>query len=128
MDETVTLTHIGGPTLLIETRGWTILSDPTFDAPGRKYSFGWGTSSVKTAGPAVSIDDLPPIDLVVLSHDHHGDNLDDAGRALLGDVGQVITTRAGARRLGRLRAASRRRASDTGSRPRCGPQLHRRCA
>lgn len=100
MSDAVTLTHIGGPTLLIETRGWTILSDPTFDEPGRRYSFGWGTSSVKTAGPAIRVADLPPIDLVVVSHDHHGDNLDTAGRALLDEVPQVVTTRAASRRLG----------------------------
>lgn len=95
----VVVTHIGGPTVLIETRGWTILSDPTFDDPGRRYSFGWGTSSVKTSGPSIAVDDLPPVDVVVLSHDHHGDNLDDAGRALLAEVDDVVTTRAAARRL-----------------------------
>ena len=34
------------------------------------------------------------------SHDHHGDNLDTAGRALLTSADQVVTTAAGARRLG----------------------------
>jgi L-ascorbate metabolism protein UlaG (beta-lactamase superfamily) len=37
---------------------------------------------------------------VLLSHDHHGDNLDDAGRALLPSAGAVVTTASGARRLG----------------------------
>jgi L-ascorbate metabolism protein UlaG (beta-lactamase superfamily) len=37
---------------------------------------------------------------VLLTHDHHADNLDTAGRALLDDVPTVITTEAGARRLG----------------------------
>ena len=96
----IRLTHIGGPTTLIEVEGWTILTDPTFDAPGRKYSFGWGTSSRKVAGPSIAIADLPPIDAVLLSHDHHGDNLDDAGRELLASVGTVITTIPGAKRLG----------------------------
>ena len=96
----VRLTHIGGPTLLIEFDGWHLLSDPTFDAPGRRYSFGWGTASTKTAGPALAVDDLPPIDAVLLSHDHHADNLDDAGRSLLPMVGTVVTTQSGARRLG----------------------------
>lgn len=50
----IRLTHIGGPTVLIETDGWRILTDPTFDDPGRKYKFGWGTSSVKVAGPAIA--------------------------------------------------------------------------
>jgi L-ascorbate metabolism protein UlaG (beta-lactamase superfamily) len=94
------LTHIGGPTVLIEAAGWRLLTDPTFDAPGRRYWFGWGTTSRKLAGPAIAAADLLPIDAVLLSHDHHGDNLDPAGRALLPSAGVVITTASGARRLG----------------------------
>jgi len=92
--------HIGGPTVLIEVGGWRLLTDPTFDPPGRRYAFGWGTSSRKLAGPAIAACDLPPIDAVLLSHDHHGDNLDPAGRALLPSAGVVVTTLAGAKRLG----------------------------
>ena len=41
---------------------------------------------------------------MLLSHDHHGDNLDDAGRALLPSVDTVVTTVPGAGRLaGRAR-------------------------
>lgn len=94
------ITHIGGPTVLLEIEGWRLLTDPTFDAPGRTYGFGWGTSSVKLAGPAVAADALGPVDAVLLTHDHHGDNLDEAGRALLPGVGTVLTTTSGARRLG----------------------------
>ena len=43
------ITHIGGPTALIELDGWRLLTDPTFDDPGRRYAFGWGTSSRKLA-------------------------------------------------------------------------------
>lgn len=93
------ITHIGGPTALIEVGGWRILTDPTFDAPGRRYNFGWGTSSKKLAGPAIPAGDLAPIDAVLLSHDHHDDNLDPAGRALLPSVGTVVTTSSGAKRL-----------------------------
>jgi L-ascorbate metabolism protein UlaG (beta-lactamase superfamily) len=49
----VRFTHIGGPTVLIEVAGWRILTDPTFDPPGRRYSFGWGTASTKQAGAAL---------------------------------------------------------------------------
>jgi L-ascorbate metabolism protein UlaG (beta-lactamase superfamily) len=49
----IRITHIGGPTLLIGVNGWRLLTDPTFDPPGRTYSFGWGTGSRKLAGPAV---------------------------------------------------------------------------
>ncbi|TYP88329.1 MBL fold metallo-hydrolase [Blastococcus xanthinilyticus] len=96
----VRLTHVGGPTVLVEVGGWRLLVDPTFDAPGRRYAFGWGTSSRKVAGPALAAADVLPVDVVLLSHDHHADNLDDAGRALLPSAGLVVTTVAGARRLG----------------------------
>ena len=103
---TITLTHIGGPTTLIEAEGWRILTDPTFDAPGRTYRFGWGTSSRKTTGPAIPVGKLGPIDAVLLTHDHHADNLDDTGRSLLADVTTVITTTSGAGRLGPAPTAS----------------------
>jgi len=96
----VRITHIGGPTALIEFGGWRLLTDPTFDPPGRRYFFGWGTMSKKLTGPAVAAADIGPIDAVLLSHDHHADNLDPAGRALLGVTGATVTTESGARRLG----------------------------
>jgi len=96
----VRITHTGGPTVLIEVQGWRLLTDPTFDPPGRKYRFGWGTGSEKLAGPAIAANELGAIDAVLLSHDHHGDNLDDAGRALLPAAAGVVTTVSGAKRLG----------------------------
>ena len=96
----VRITHIGGPTALIEVGGWRLLTDPTFDPPGEKYEFGWGTSSQKLVGPAIASADLPPLDAVLLSHEHHDDNLDPAGRALLPAAGVVVTTVLGAKRLG----------------------------
>lgn len=96
----VRLTHLGGPTVLLEVEGWRILTDPTFDPPGRTYAFALGTSSRKLDGPAAAVDDVLPVDLVLLSHDHHADNLDDAGRGLLASAGTVVTTQPGAERLG----------------------------
>jgi L-ascorbate metabolism protein UlaG (beta-lactamase superfamily) len=96
----VRLTHIGGPTVLIELDGWRLLTDPTFDAPGRAYRFGWGTGSTKLAGPAIPASELGPIDAVLLTHEHHEDNLDPAGRALLPQAGVVVTTASGAKTLG----------------------------
>jgi len=95
----VRLTHVGGPTVLIEAHGWRLLTDPTFDTPGGTYKFGWGTSSRKTVGPALSAEEVGPLDVVLLSHDHHADNLDTAGRDLLARAGNVVTTRSGHRRL-----------------------------
>jgi L-ascorbate metabolism protein UlaG (beta-lactamase superfamily) len=96
----VHITHIGGPTALIEVGGWRLLTDPTFDPPGRDYAFGWGTGSRKLVGPAIAVADVGRIDAVLLTHDHHDDNLDAAGRALLPSAGVVVTTISGARRLG----------------------------
>jgi L-ascorbate metabolism protein UlaG (beta-lactamase superfamily) len=98
--EPLRITHVGGPTALIEAGGWRLLTDPTFDPAGGAYRFGWGTGSRKTAGPAVPAADLLPVDAVLLTHDHHGDNLDAAGRAFLPSAGVVVTTASGARRLG----------------------------
>ena len=94
------ITHIGGPTTLIEVGGWRLLTDPTFDPPGRRYSFGWGTSSRKLTGPAVRPADLGAVDAVLLTHDHHADNLDTAGRALLPVAGH------GGHHRGRARGGS----------------------
>ena len=94
------LTHIGGPTVLIEVEGWRLVTDPTFDPAGGSYRFGWGTGSRKLAGPSVAPGELGRIDAVLLTHDHHDDNLDPAGRALLPSAGEVVTTASGAKRLG----------------------------
>ena len=96
----VRITHIGGPTVLLEFGGWRLLNDPTFDPPGERWNFGWGALSQKLTGPAVASGALGHIDAVLLSHDQHGDNLDHAGRALLPEADTVVTTAPGARRLG----------------------------
>ena len=97
---TVRITHVGGPTAILEIDGWRLLTDPTFDPPGRNYSFGWGSGSTKLAGPAIRPEDVGPIDAVLLTHEHHEDNLDPAGRTLLPGAGTVVTTVSGAAALG----------------------------
>jgi L-ascorbate metabolism protein UlaG (beta-lactamase superfamily) len=92
------ITLIGGPTALIEIGGFRLLTDPTFDAPG-DYQLPH-VKLTKTAGPALDADAIGAIDAVLLSHDQHSDNLDHAGRDLLTRVPRVLTTEAGAKRLG----------------------------
>jgi L-ascorbate metabolism protein UlaG (beta-lactamase superfamily) len=92
-------TYIGGPTALLEVSGLRLLTDPTFDSANQEYPTGVYTLR-KTAAPALSPESLGRIDAVLLSHDHHFDNLDHAGRALLDSVETVLTTPAGAERLG----------------------------
>jgi L-ascorbate metabolism protein UlaG (beta-lactamase superfamily) len=94
----ITLTLVGGPTALIEYEGLRLLTDPTFDPPGR-----YETPTItheKTSGPALSVEEVGQLDAVLLSHDQHFDNLDHSGRALLQSVGVTYTTIAGAGRLG----------------------------
>ncbi len=99
MDERLTLTYIGGPTALLEIAGLRLLTDPTFDPAGEAYTTAIYTLH-KTADPALSPDSLGRIDAVLLSHDQHFDNLDRRGRLLLPRAGRVLTTPAGAERLG----------------------------
>jgi L-ascorbate metabolism protein UlaG (beta-lactamase superfamily) len=94
----VALTLIGGPTALIEVAGTRLLTDPTFDEP-QAYDAGTITL-VKKTGPATDPASLLPIDAVLLSHDQHWDNLDHSGRAFLAHAPRVLTTSAGASRLG----------------------------
>lgn len=93
------VTHIGAATMLLEVGTLRLLTDPVFDPAGAEYGFGYGTRSRKIVGPAVAASTVGPIDAVLLSHDHHADNLDAAGRALLPHAGRVITTVSGAARL-----------------------------
>lgn len=92
-------TYIGGPTALLEIGGFRLLTDPTFDPAGTEYATAVYTLR-KTEDPAIATAELPPIDAVLLSHDHHFDNLDRAGRLLVERASVVFTTAAGAERLG----------------------------
>ncbi|MBN9660373.1 MAG: MBL fold metallo-hydrolase [Acidobacteria bacterium] len=95
----LSLTYIGGPTALIEFGSVRLLTDPTFDPPGEDYTTGPVTLT-KLTGPAIPADQIGTVDYVLLSHDHHFDNLDRAGRVLLSTARSVLTTEDGAGRLG----------------------------
>ncbi len=96
--EQVPVRAFGGPTALLEYGGLRFLTDPTFDAPGEYPAP--GVALTKTAPSAIDPADLGRIDVVLLSHDEHPDNLDHSGRALLADVPLTLTTPSGAGRLG----------------------------
>jgi len=92
------ITLIGGPTALIEIGGFRLLTDPTFDQPG-SYRLPHVTLE-KLVGPALGADMIGEVDAVLLSHDQHSDNLDHGGRDFLKRAPRVLTTEAGAKRLG----------------------------
>ncbi|MEU4516693.1 MBL fold metallo-hydrolase [Nonomuraea wenchangensis] len=97
--EQIPIRVLGGPTALFEYGGLRFLTDPTFDAP-RDYHVPGGRLT-KTAPSSVDPADLGRLDVVLLSHDEHPDNLDDSGRALLADVPLTLTTPGGGQRLGK---------------------------
>jgi L-ascorbate metabolism protein UlaG (beta-lactamase superfamily) len=92
------ITLIGGPTALIEAGGFRLLTDPTFDPPG-EYKLPHVTLK-KISGPALTAEQIGPIDAVLLSHDQHADNLDHNGKAYAMQAPRLFTTVAGAQRLG----------------------------
>jgi L-ascorbate metabolism protein UlaG (beta-lactamase superfamily) len=91
----LTVLLVGGPTAVLEYAGLRLLTDPTFDPPGEHEG-----GLTKLTGPAMGADEVGPIDAVLISHDHHADNLDPGGRAFVADAPRTLTTTAGAERLG----------------------------
>ncbi len=85
---------LGGPTTVLDLGGLRIVVDPTFDAPG---PYGHLT---KIAGPAVHEDAVGPVDVVLVSHTAHPDNLDERGRAFTIAAPLVLTCPSGAGELG----------------------------
>src|SRR5918912_1946327 len=66
---------VGTATVLIRYAGFTILTDPNFVHRHEQVDLGNGLHATRQTDPAVEIEDLPPLDLVVLSH-FHGDHFD----------------------------------------------------
>jgi L-ascorbate metabolism protein UlaG (beta-lactamase superfamily) len=66
------ITWIGHSSLLIEIDGLTILTDPVWSD---RVSFVSFAGPKRFFSPPFSLDDLPPLDAIVISHDHY-DHLD----------------------------------------------------
>ena len=99
--EPLRLTYVGTATVLLEVAGLRVITDPVFDPAGTRYRVGRTELLTHThwSGPAMEASDLPEIDLALVSHDHHKDNLDREGRRLLLRVHRTLTTVPGGRRL-----------------------------
>lgn len=97
---------IGTATVLVRYRGLTILTDPNFLHKGEHVHLGYGLTSERLTDPAIDLDQLPPIDLVVLSHMHE-DHFDKLVQQKLDKNTPIVTTPAAAqalRKLGFVRA------------------------
>jgi len=73
------------------------MTDPTFDPPG-VHPVG-DRVLTKLVGPALPLEKCLPVDVVLLSHDQHPDNLDSLGREALTKVPLVLTTGSAHKRL-----------------------------
>jgi N-acyl-phosphatidylethanolamine-hydrolysing phospholipase D len=67
-----TVTWVGHATLLVQMDHVTFLTDPTWSSTASPVSFAGPRRFVP---PGIALDDLPPIDFVVVSHNHY-DHLD----------------------------------------------------
>ncbi|MGA9580629.1 MAG: MBL fold metallo-hydrolase [Allosphingosinicella sp.] len=70
--EEMLVTWIGHATILVQTQGLNILTDPTWSERASPFSFA-GPKRVRA--PGVRFEDLPRIDLVLVSHNHY-DHMD----------------------------------------------------
>ena len=85
------LFFIGNASVLIRYGGFTILTDPTFVHRHEKVDLGYGLSTTRLTDPAVDIPDLPPLDLILLSH-FHGDHFDQVAERDLNHDLPIVTT------------------------------------
>lgn len=100
----MTVTHISTATILLEIDGLRIMTDPVLDPAGSTYQIGKTGLARYTneMGPAIARSELGGVDVVLLSHDQHRDNLDHAGRELVKETPLTLTTLEGAARLSRI--------------------------
>jgi N-acyl-phosphatidylethanolamine-hydrolysing phospholipase D len=68
----IQITWVGHSTFLIQMDGVNILTDPIFNDRSSPFSF-WGIK--RLAAPGILFEDLPPIHIVLISHNHY-DHLD----------------------------------------------------
>ncbi len=71
-EEECIVTFINHSTVLIQLSGWNILTDPIWSK--RASPFSW-IGPKRITLPGVKFEDLPPIDIVLLSHNHY-DHMD----------------------------------------------------
>ena len=72
LDDELTATFINHATVLIQTEGVNIITDPIYSERASPFSF---IGPKRYAEPGVAFDDLPKIDAVLISHNHY-DHLD----------------------------------------------------
>ena len=83
---------VGTATVIIRYGGFTILTDPNFLHKGDHVHLGYGLRSKRLTEPALSLDQLPPVDFLLLSH-MHGDHFDHVVSERLDRRLPILTTK-----------------------------------
>jgi len=89
---------VGTATVVLRYGGFTVLTDPNFLHAGDHVHLGYGLTAERRTDPALDVEDLPPVDLVLLSH-YHGDHFDRIAAAKLDRDLPIVTTHHAARKL-----------------------------
>jgi L-ascorbate metabolism protein UlaG (beta-lactamase superfamily) len=98
MQQDASVTFVGTATTLLRLGEFTLLTDPNFLHAGEAAYLGYGLWSRRRTQPALDIDELPDVDVVVLSH-LHGDHFDRVAKARLPRALPIVTAPSAAHRL-----------------------------
>ncbi|ACK73780.1 conserved hypothetical protein (plasmid) [Gloeothece citriformis PCC 7424] len=92
------LLFVGTATVVLRYAGFTILTDPNFLHQGDHIHLGYGIRSTRLTNPGLEIEELPPLDFIILSH-FHEDHFDRVAVDKLNKSLPIITTDHAAKNL-----------------------------
>jgi len=91
---------IGTATTILRYGGYTLMTDPNFVHKGQHIHIGYGLFTKRLTDPALTVDQVPPVDFVLVSH-LHADHFDRVAMARLNRSLPLICPPAAARTLRR---------------------------
>jgi L-ascorbate metabolism protein UlaG (beta-lactamase superfamily) len=101
MVESGSIYFIGTATVILRYAGFAILTDPNFLHSGDHVHLGYGIKSQRLTDPAIALEQLPPIDFVLLSH-FHGDHFDQLVQQRLDRKLPIVSTPSAVQALRKL--------------------------
>jgi L-ascorbate metabolism protein UlaG (beta-lactamase superfamily) len=90
-DTNASLLFVGTATTILQWAGLTLMTDPNFLHAGDHVHLGPGVTGTRKTNPYIDLEDLPPIDLVLLSH-YHADHFDEHVESNLRRDLPIVTT------------------------------------
>jgi hypothetical protein len=68
--ENASIYFVGTATTILEWEGVRLMTDPNFLHAGDHVHLGPGVTAKRVTNPAIDLEELPPVDVVLLSHYH----------------------------------------------------------